>query len=373
MKIKTDFFSKVYAALIVVMLLIFSLQNSFLIKFSDIYTLLGYVSIVLLALLIFIKKKSFNLFIKNKVVVIIFFLAVLQLIIVLFLKGLGQTDNIPYVRDIFLILTFIYLGFNEEDNYFKYLFYFTVFLSLSALSIIIFVAGGLTISEQYLSIPKNQIAPIFVQGIISGIFYLNGIQPQKAKRYITFISLAILVVTLLILRGRTAMLALALCSILYIFLYIKSRKNKLFVLIAIISSIIYFLPTIYKSFFLNYDINEKDSFTAGRTSVYDEALVIISKNPLTGKLFQSSDVSSQIHNYLLSIYFELGIFAIPLLIIYAIMMYQTYKMIKLRKISGLLLVVLFITSLSEYTFPYAPGSATFFAFFLYGMNFKSLR
>jgi len=360
-------------ALIVVMLLIFSLQNSFLIKFSNIYTLLGYASIVLLVLVIFIKKESFNLFIKNKVVVILFFFAILQLIIVLLLKGLGQTDNMPYVRDVFLILTFVYLGFNEEKNYFKYLFYFIVFLSLSALSIIIFVAGGLTISEQYLSIPKNQIAPIFVQGIISGIFYLNEKQPKNIRRYITFISLAILVVTLLILRGRTAMLALAFCSIIYIFLYIKSKRGRLYVLVAMIPLIVYFSPTIYKSFFLNYDVSESDSFTAGRTSVYNEAILILENNPLMGKLFQNSDVSSQIHNYILSIYFELGIFSLPLLIIYILLLYQIYKMIKLRKISGLLLLVLFITSLSEYTFPYAPGSATFFAFFLYGMNLKTLN
>ena len=171
------------------------------------------------------------------------------MIIVLLLKGLGQTDNMPYIRDVFLILTFVYLGFNEEENYFKYLFYFIVFLSLSALSIIIFVAGGLTISEQYLSIPKNQIAPIFVQGIISGIFYLNEKQPRNIRRYITFISLAILVVTLLILRGRTAMLALALCSTLFIFLYIKSKKGRLYVLVAMIPLIVYFSPTIYRSFF----------------------------------------------------------------------------------------------------------------------------
>jgi len=360
-------------ALIVVMLLIFSLQNSFLIKFSNIYTLLGYASIVLLVLVIFIKKESFNLFIKNKVIVILFFFAILQLIIVLLLKGLGQTDNMPYIRDVFLILTFVYLGFNEEENYFKYLFYFIVFLSLSALSIIIFVAGGLTISEQYLSIPKNQIAPIFVQGIISGIFYLNEKQPKNIRRYITFISLAILVVTLLILRGRTAMLALALCSTLFIFLYIKSKKGRLYVLVAMIPLIVYFSPTIYRSFFLNYDVSESDSFTAGRTSVYNEAILILENNPLMGKLFQNSDVSSQIHNYILSIYFELGIFSLPLLIIYILLLYQVYKMIKLRKISGLLLLVLFITSLSEYTFPYSPGSATFFAFFLYGMNLKTLN
>lgn len=66
--------------------------------------------------------------------------------------------------------------------------------------------------------------------------------------------------------------------------------------------------------FLNFDTSSADSVTAGRTDVYMEALKVIDRYPLTGRLFTNieitqNSISEQIHNYLLSIYFELGVFS----------------------------------------------------------------
>jgi hypothetical protein len=193
------------------------------------------------------------------------------------------------------------------------------------------------------------------------------------KKNILFYFLMIpCILVLLVMRSRTAMLGLALLFIIFIFYYTSNVKSKMTYLFIAIIAIILSMETIYNVFFLNYDTSSVDSVTAGRTDVYMEALKVIDRYPLTGRLFTNieitqNSISEQIHNYLLSIYFELGVFSFGFLIIYfSVLFYSAWRVFKYKLISNLLILLLFFVSLSEYTFPYAPGTTTFLPFFLLG-------
>jgi hypothetical protein len=93
---------------------------------------------------------------------------------------------------------------------------------------------------------------------------------------------------------------------------------------------------------------------------------------LTGQLGNPIYTGKTIHNYILINLVNYGILiSVLLLSIYFQYIVEIFKAIKKNtfqyyEIGPLVMMIIFIVSLFEYTYPYAPGSAIFFPFFLMG-------
>ncbi len=198
--------------LLTILLIVIGMQTSNLFLVEGLYANLSVVTMTIVMILLATTPLAvFRNFLKSysKFLIVI----MIQGIILLVVVGLGGVNLFPYLRDVMMCWIFILLGYSfaaTDQNIYKTLKLFVLIASLAALSIIVFIAGGITINEIYFSIPKNQFGPYFVQAILIG-FYLLIPTPnnQQIKSSNLLYALIIpLVLVLLVMRSRTAMIAL---------------------------------------------------------------------------------------------------------------------------------------------------------------------
>ena len=114
----------------------------------------------------------------------------------------------------------------------------------------------------------------------------------------------------------------------------------------------------------------------GRGERNRAALNVLSYNPLFGNLIEKVDVG-WVHNYPLNKLFQYGIvFSLPIIILYLYLLIKTVaRTIKANNhdvfsIGYYALIIPFIISMAEPTFPFGPGTATVFNFILFGIALK---
>lgn len=363
--------------ILLLLLIVIALQNSALYSVEGLYGFLSIVSAVLTVLLLltcFSWKVLFKFIKETKIFVFTF---VFQATVLVILYGFGSRSVFPHLRDLLLSWLFTFVGYSlavGNLNISKAINIQTYIASLSALSIVIFIAGGINISEMYYDLPKNQFGPYFAIAAVLSIYTaIPSTNNLNAKNFLLKLALVVPnVLVLVVVRTRTAMLSFAIILLLFIFHYTVSFKNKIKYFLAALLIIALNIETITTSLFLNYDTSNVDSVTAGRAQVYKEALGVIDQYPFTGRLFKNIEIhtnlqSEIIHNYLLFLYFEIGIFAAGFIMIYFMLLFKVIKDIINKKLfSGLLLCMLYVVSISEYTFPFSPGLTVFIPFLLMG-------
>ena len=126
----------------------------------------------------------------------------------------------------------------------------------------------------------------------------------------------------------------------------------------------------YESFTLNHE----GDLTADRTRRNIEAWAIIQNSPFLGRMSLPANID-WVHNYFLRVTSDYGFLgALPLLLLYVIVILYVVRsliIIELNRIYNLgyvAMLVPLITSLAEPTFPFGPGTAVFFSFFLFGLS-----
>lgn len=318
-------------------------------------------------------------FIKNlrSFYIIKFHFIIILLIIVSLLVLYAYDYNISYggLRELVFVLSFIVIGINitlSKKQYLRITNFFSLLITLSALSVVFVYAKGFVIHENYLPVPKNQLAPVYSIAFIISLH--NGLKYKKILSFINYTCALILVASLLIIRGRSAIVALFLVLFIYVFFFIKKKKYKLIFIIFISIFLVLSWQYIYDSLFLNYDVTDIESISAGRTLSYREGLEFLSDHIIAGNLKNELSMDSIIHNYFLYSLVNYGLFLGGLyLILYISYIVIIIKLIRINQFQyydlGVLLVtVLFIVSLTEYTYPYSPGSVSFFPFVLLGQS-----
>ena len=170
------------------------------------------------------------------------------------------------------------------------------------------------------------------------------------------------------------------------FLYVLYERYKgknffVYLLLAVFVAVIVYLvlPSsvkdfVYNSFFQNY---EGGDITTGRGGRNAAALEFLSYHLLLGNLNQNVQIA-WIHNYPLNRTFEFGlVFAFPILLLYLFVLGKAIvKTIKSDNhnnynIGYYLLLIPFIISMVEPTFPFGPGTATVFNFLLFGVAIRN--
>lgn len=286
------------------------------------------------------------------------------------------------LRDLVISLIVLLIGTNIklEERQYKYLVNaFVILYSLSAVSIALKYASGFVILDQYLSVPKNQIAPVFGTAFVASVYFIFNNAQKKGSQMIYYITAFLLFASLLVIRGRSVILGVFVSIIVFVFFYLKQRKYKY---VLIFSSIIIGSLAgnfIYDALFLNYDMTDIESISTGRMSRNYEGFDFFISNPLMGQLSGIKYPGFTIHNYILYNLVNYGLFVGGLVLFlfykYIKVIVKSYKINNFRyyDLGPLLMTLLFVVSLLEYTYPYAPGSAVFFTFFLMGQYLQKLE
>lgn len=298
-------------------------------------------------------------------------------VVVFVLHAFGADASFSPLRDLLISLVILMIGINMELNLkqFKTLItVFIVFYTISALSIVFTYAPGFVIQEQYLAIPKNQLAPVYGVSVIIALYF--AFKQKGIGKWIYYSFAVLLLASLLVIRGRAVIVAVFFTTLIFIVYYIRNIKYQFIIVVLIMISLPFIGQYIYDSLFLNYDITDLDSISTGRMERNVMGVEFFLKYPIAGEL-RNLFKGSTIHNYILITLVSYGAFIGSLiLIIYFKYIMTVIKSIrnntfKLVEVAPLAMLVLLIVSLFEYTYPYAPGSAVFFPFFLMGQYLKS--
>ena len=242
--------------------------------------------------------------------------------------------------------------------------------------------GGFEIHDQYESDNKNALGAMLSTAAI--IFLFIGLDWKKIGwvRFVFFAGVLASLVVMLTIRSRTATLCFAM-MVLYVF-YIRYRKRHFWafffgaiVLIIVLYNVIpqSFKDYVYDSFYQNY---ENDDVTSDRINRIVAGLRFLNQHFWVGNL-DAYTTLAWIHNYVLEKLYKYGfIFAFPILFIYMFLLIVTIvKTVKddnhdIHNIGSYLLLVPYIISMAEPTFPFGPGTATIFNFIVFGIALRTI-
>lgn len=310
--------------------------------------------------------------VKTHTVCLVFFL-----VAIFIFYAFGADVNFSPAQDLTIALLILIIGLNidvNEKQFKRLVSAFVVFYTLSALSIVFTYASGFVIQDQYLAVPKNQLAPVYGVAFIIAIYF--AFKGKGVNKFLYYTLAGLLMASLLVIRGRAVIVAVFVTSFIFMFYYVRNMKYRIVIIVVILAVLPFIGQFVYDALFLNYDVTDLDSLSTGRMERNTMGLVFIMENLLFGELFNQFR-GNTIHNYILISLVSYGLLLGSLLLtVYFKYIFTVIRGIKNNsfgyyEIGPLVMVVLLIVSLFEYTYPYAPGSAVFFPFLLMGQYLKS--
>lgn len=295
----------------------------------------------------------------------------------------GTKTMLGDARSIAICLVAIMIGWQlemEEKQYkFVLLFYagLTVFVGLMQVLVNV---GGFEILDQYFTDNKNALGVMLATSAFAFFFLFMNSNNKVFWKVMLLVLSIFAVYILLTIRARAATLTFAILVLYMLYERYKGKNFLLYLLLGLfLATIVFFvLPGeikeyVYNSFFQNY---ESGSIDTGRGERNRAALNFLSYNPLFGNLIENVDVG-WVHNYPLNKLFQYGIvFSLPIMILYLYLLIKTVvRTIKTNNhdvfsIGYYSLIIPFIISMAEPTFPFGPGTATVFNFILFGVALK---
>ena len=238
--------------------------------------------------------------------------------------------------------------------------------------------GGFIIENQYLTDDKNAIGVMLATSTLIMFYYATIIfnKNKLLALMCVIISIFSFAISLTIRARADSLSALTVVFVFLILRYFSEIKIKsILYSIIIVLCLMYLLPEsisdyIYNSFFLNY---ENKDVSAGRTERNIFAIEFLRDNFFVGNLDVGLDIP-KVHNYILHKLFNFGvIFSIPFLVVYFYILLKSSKaMLKIslfdiKSVGIIAILVPFVVSLFEYSFPFGPGTATIFNYVLLGL------
>ena len=296
----------------------------------------------------------------------------------------GKRSMMGDIRSIAICLIAIMIGWQMDLDRKRFQALLIAFAGLTlfvGLMQVLVNVGGFVIRDQYQTDNKNSLGVMLATGGFS--FFVLGLN-NNTKRYIRWLMFAFAILSLVVLltiRARASTLTMGM-MVLYVMYERYKGRNFIFYLLVGIS--IVFLAYmvfpqsikefVYNSFFQNF---EGGDITTGRSERNAAALEVLSQNIWIGNINAEAKVG-QIHNYPLNRTFEFGlIFVLPIMILYLYLLFYDIK--RTKKVNNhnnynlgyYLLLIPFIISLAEPTFPFGPGTATVYNFLLFGTALRN--
>ena len=340
--------------------------------------------ILMVFALLFVMSINIRSFLKSGVIVsslvIYFIIFVFFMLVVSYYNNTVMLDDLRAIA-ICLVSTMIgwQLGLSEKKMRFL-LFFYAVCIGYVTYMQVITNVGGFEIADNYLTDNKNSLGAMLATGIFCLLFLQANSKRNVLKRLFLILLILYFVTLLLTIRARTA--AVALVFLFLYFYYRRYRRNGVFLLFFLGTTLLVFVclmafpmakEYIRDSFVQNY---EGGDITSGRMERNIAGLKFLSEHMWAGELEADGDFSS-IHNYPLNKWCGFGLFfSIPILLYY----FVTLCVVWIRSgalgtsnifnIGYFALLVPFVVSMAEPTYPFGPGTATVFNFILFGVALR---
>lgn len=293
-------------------------------------------------------------------------------------------------RDILMSFVFFSIGYGVKGSnkaMRKLIFIYSLSVAFVTLMQVIINIGGFVIIGQYISYGKNTLGVMCSSAIVAMILVLICDKEMRKELKLVYLVLSVFILILeLTIRARGAMLS-ALVVLLYALYKQTKKQGKQIVLWRVFLSIFIGAVLISLAFPQLYDVVQTyifDSFTlareddlsTGRSERNGFAFQFFLDNPLFGNIKVGSDFFSQydVHNYLLRQLALFGVIcAFPTVLLYLTFFFNIFKSIRNTIVSyetlgWFVMLVPFVVSLEEPTFPYAPGTGVVLSFVLLGFS-----
>ena len=340
------------------------------------YIILLFGAVFILSLSISLLKNS--RFYRN---VIIWFavIFVFALVIQAFYRN---RDMIRELRTFAIVLGSIMIGYDlklEKRQQVFMILVFCITVLFSGIMQVIMNNGGFVIANQYLTDAKNSLGAMLATSCFLSVYlFLNF-----SKRISKYLAMALVLLTFLVMvtiRARMAVVAFGFIGLYYYFLI---KKNRNIILTLLICAIILFVGILFMpSSIVNYleasftAGTQSEDFTSGRMYTYLQAISYLSQNPLFGNVQKLNQIG-WIHNFpLLKIYDYGLLFSWPILVLYvyicihAVILSRRFEPLSITCLGSTCLLIPYMISMAEPTFPFGPGTVTLINFILLGMAEK---
>lgn len=280
----------------------------------------------------------------------------------------------------------------KEKQLSKLLLWYLILSLLIAISSVFYYGDGFTISMTYFLQGKNQVGTLLgISAIITGFSISNNELLGFNSKIIKYAILLTLLSSLLVIRNRAGVLGV---TVVLLLLFIKDYnfkiKPKKIMTLILITSMFYILLSqgifdstfefIWNSLFLNFDVTNLDSLSAGRTDTYIQALKYSTRYSFIGELGLTKFFYGTPHNYILYNWVRYGIvMSLPLIAFYGYCWFFSLKntvflkgtLKESNQIAPWVLLFSLIVSMFEYSYPYGPGVSQIMLWILLGQYLKN--
>lgn len=251
---------------------------------------------------------------------------------------------------------------------------FSCSILFSGLAQVLINIGGFRIEDQYLADAKNSLGALLASVTVLSLFMFYDSR-VRIVRFISIVFVVLGILLILVIRARMAFLTTGI--IVLLFFYLRSRSQHfllaVLVLLPIIIVISFLLPNSVFDF-INASMtagSQGEDFTSGRVDTYLDAFAISFNHPLMGNIRQTEHIE-WVHNYPLLKFSSFGLlFSWPVLFLYCFILWKaisrTFHHKESISFANLFLLIPFLISMAEPTFPFGPGTVTVFNFILFGM------
>lgn len=287
-------------------------------------------------------------------------------------------------RAIMICIVAVMIGWRldlEEKGLYVLLLTFAVLVLYVGLMQVMVNIGSFEIHDQYESDNKNALGVMLAIGAVIFLFVGLNWEEIGRLRFVFLLGMLATIVVLLTIRARAATLSCGLMLIFTLYERYKNRNTWIYFIIGIVGVVILYnlMPQtirdyVYNSFYQNYEGGDVTTDRLRRNII---GLRFISQHIWVGSLNTYTHLA-WIHNYVLEKLYKYGlIFAFPILSLYVFLLVKTIIWAvksdnrNIYNIGYYLLLVPFIISVAEPTFPFGPGTATIFCFIMLGVSLRS--
>ncbi|MBR5736513.1 MAG: O-antigen ligase family protein [Bacteroidales bacterium] len=339
--------------------------------------------IVLLFLVVFVLSFSVYTIKSCKLVRIYLIWFVIIAIVAVIVQALFKNRSmVSELRTFLMVFGSIMIGYNLKADNKKIatiLLVFSVTTLFSGLMQVLVNNGGFRIANQYITDSKNSLGAMLATACFS-FFYLSRFWKKSLFKTIAIALAFLTLVVIVTIRARMAFVALALIVMYYY--YLIKRNRNILISVIIVSLVVFFGALLIPNSIIDYlDASftagtQGEDFTSGRLVVYSQAIEILMQSPLLGNVQRFYQIG-WVHNYPLLKLYSFGLlFSWPILALYLTILINVIKRTLHLPASGsvcfgyVCLLIPFIISMGEPTFPFGPGTVTLFNFILLGCSEK---
>lgn len=306
----------------------------------------------------------------------IFVILLVSLVVFAIYNNQGMLSDL---RSIAIILASILTGWtaclsHRQLSICLFIFGFTALFS--GLSQIFSNIGGFVIEDQYLVDSKNSLGALLATAEVAFLFLWNN-SKNKSLRLISLFCAILGLVVIITIRARASLLAVLIVATVYIYNISNNKRTTVltFITITVVFTALLLIPSDIRQYLYNsiFSGSQGEDVSSGRLGVYEAALHYLSQNILLGNV-ENNHHLPWIHNYLLLNVYEYGLlFSWPILCLYFYILLHSIKYLIRTKvgfpyIGYTIILVPYIISMLEPTFPFGPGTVTVINFILLGIS-----